>query len=208
MNSNNISRPMIRIALVALLLLSTNINAGGVSMSEQLYTLPQDCDFNAGDMRACAPQLLPPYSNPFSGILINAPKIVEWPKNDSPDNYMLDPFGRTMGSPFVLNIAGLYQLPYVTLGLNGDFSYEILVVAVNQKTAKAYEGKMERVGEVAILPELPSDSENDKNRISSSHFYLDLINDLNLPIANATYTVYATLGEYKSNVLTIKTIIK
>lgn len=196
------------VMLVTVLLLTTNINAGGVSMNDQLYVLPQDCDFNAGDMRTCAPQLLPPYSNPFRGILINGPKIVEWPKNDSPDNYMLDPFGRTMGSPFILNISGLYQLPYATLGLSGDFSYEILVVAVNEKTSEVYKGKMERVGDVSILPELPSDEVNDKNRISSSHFYLDLVNDLDIPITSAAYIVYATLGEYKSNVLTIKTIVK
>ena len=36
----------------------------------------------------------------------------------------------------------------------------------------------------------------------------DLVNICGVPIANAIYTVYATLGEYKSNVLTIKTVVK
>lgn len=177
-------------------------------MNNQLYVLPQDCDFISGDPRACAPQLTPKYSNPFRGILLNGPKNVTWPKNEDPEGYLKGPNGETLTGPLRLNVVGLYQLPYNTLDLKGDFSYEILVVAVNKSTSETYSGKMAKGDEFNIRPDLPGDRELDKVRISSSNFYVDLVNDLHIPIAEATYAVYATLGEYKSNVLTITTTVK
>lgn len=49
----------------------------GKGMAQQLYELPQNCDFINDDARICAPQLTPKYDNPFIGVLINSPsKIV------------------------------------------------------------------------------------------------------------------------------------
>ncbi|MES2824574.1 MAG: hypothetical protein V4732_13300 [Pseudomonadota bacterium] len=42
----------------------------------------------------------------------------------------------------------------------------------------------------------------------ANYFNMDLIENLGVPIADATYAVYATLGDFKSNVLTIKTKVK
>jgi hypothetical protein len=200
--------------LIFIFLLSTSVHAGGKTMSEQLYVLPQDCDFIAGDARACAPQLTPRYSNPFRGVLINGPKTVVWPKNDSPDNYTRGPFGGRDG-PFQLVVVVLYQLPYLTLGLDGDFRHEITVVVVNQQTDEVYSGRQQRIGFKGPQPrdfyseaDKKIDKELEKSRISGSYFKFNLADALRLPIINATYTVYATLGEYKSNVLTIKTIVK
>lgn len=54
-------------------------------------------------------------------------------------------------------------------------------------------------------PEVP---ESAHESASESYFNVDLVNNLNIPITEAIYTVYATLREYKSNVLTVKTFIK
>lgn len=179
-------------------------------MTKPLYELP-DCEFVEGRQSRCMPQLTPKYGNPFRGILINGPKVVTWPKNDSPDNYMKGPFGNTMEGPFGAYIAVLYMLPYATLNLDGDFSDEILVVAVNQKTQHVYKGKQRRYGfkppkHKDLSPEVIEAMRRDDSR--GSDFGVSLIDDLEIPIANATYTVYATLGEYKSNVLTIQTVVK
>ena len=121
---------------------------------------------------------------------------------------MKGPFDETMGGPFKFMVVVLYQLPYNALGLKGDFSHAITVVAVNQQTDKVYNGRKQRTGFKGPQPG-DFDQALDKGEIeTSSYFDIDLIDDLKLPIAPATYTVYATLGEYKSNVLTIKTMVK
>jgi hypothetical protein len=191
-------------------------NSDGNPMIEKLYEIPEDCDFmtvnndDAGE-NECTPKLLDPYFSEFSGILINGPKEVVWSGDISPQDFPESPWGGTSG-PLRLMIAGLVRLKYSTLGLNGDFSGDVLVVAVDQKTAQTYSGKMPQVD---FLPEPEPDvdtgammTEADRNMLITSMFNLDLVHDLDLPIIDATYSVYATLGEYKSNVLTITTKVE
>lgn len=179
-------------------------------MSKPLYELPENCDFINDDETACAPQLIPKYGNRFRGILINGPKLVTWPKDDSPKNYLKGPFGETLRGPFRSNVVILYRLPHSTLALKGDFQHEILIVAVNQNTQQAYSGKLRKVGSAYVPPDdlNPSIAKHLGNTIKSSSFKISLLDDLKVPITNATYTVYATLGEYKSNVITIQTVVK
>ena len=185
------------------------MQAHGENMSQLPYTLPQDCDFIRGAARDCAPQLARTDVS-FTGVLINGPKSVIWPKNDSPDNYMKDPFGEMMEGPFGLYIAIRYRFPYHTLGLKGDFENDILIVAVNQATQQVYSGTLHRTGFSTPWPDDPDPRavEALKTRLSGGYFKFPMVEDLRLPIATATYTVYATLGEYKSNVLTIKTVVE
>ena len=185
------------------------MQAHGENMSQSPYTLPQDCDFIRSAVRDCAPQLARTDVT-FTGVLINGPKSVIWPKNDSPDNYMKDPFGVMMEGPFRLYIAISYMFPYHTLGLNGDFENDILIVAVNQDTQQVYSGRLHKIGSKTRMPINPDPRavESLKTTLSGGYFKFPMVEDLRLPIASATYTVYATLGEYKSNILTIKTVVE
>jgi hypothetical protein len=184
--------------------------AGCASMSaadNKFYTLPETCDFaglEGGDeiSNACSPRLI---DRNYRGIVINGPIEIVWPKGAEPDRNP-SPFGTTKG-PARLIIAATYKLPEPTLGSNEDFNNEILFVAVNKITESVYSGKIPRFG-TTQKPDLGFPIDNNPNRYAKGYINPDLVNILSLPITNATYTVYATLGEYKSNVLTIKTIVK
>jgi hypothetical protein len=184
------------------------------TVSEKLYKLPENCSFTAisggTQENECSPVLLDPYFSTFSGLVINGPTEVIWPKDVSPEDFFPSPSGITNG-PLRLMVAGLARVQHHALGLKGDAGAEVLIVAVNEKTAQTYSGKMPKPDSEAIVGFEPVEialSEADRNALLTSHFNLDLVHDVELPIANATYTVYATLGELKSNVLTIKTTIK
>lgn len=195
----------------------TLIGYDGNLMVHKLYEIPENCDFMAisndhtGE-NECAPKLLDRHFSEFSGILINGPKEVVWDRDISPEDAPEGPWGGTSG-PIRLMIAGLARLKYSTLDLDGDFSGEVLVVAVDQKTAQIYSGKMPQA-EFLPEPGIEMDetesvmTETDRTMLVNSTFNLDLVHDLDLPIANAVYSVYATLGQYKSNVLTIRTKVE
>ncbi len=186
-------------------------------MADQLYQIPKDCDFSKvlnGDTHSneCTPILDNKFFSKFSGILINGPEQVVWPKDGNPEDYPVGPWGTSEG-PFRLMLAGLVRTEYKTLGLKGEASEEVLLVAVNQKTAKSYSGKMPKP-DVDTAPdfdmgmeEIPL-SEEEQNKLITSYFNFDLVQDLGLPIANASYNVYATLGEMKSNSIIIHTKVE
>ena len=81
----------------------------------------------------------------------------------------------------------------------------------NHKTNSVYQGKHPWSGfkpqRCYELPGHPLPS-NDPSKATYGVVNPDLVNICGLPVENATYTVYATFGEYKSNVLTIKTVVK
>ncbi|TYK64492.1 hypothetical protein [Colwellia echini] len=183
-------------------------------MSESLYEIPINCDFstitNANNSENdCSPKLTDSFFSTYSGILINAPKEVLWPKGVSFADNPVGPWGETEG-PLRLMVAGLIRLPYKSMGLKGNFSDTILVIAVNQATGESYSGRMPQPDLlpepdfINNLSERPR-SEKDGDVLISDNFNFDLVHDLGIPIMDASYHVYATLGEYKSNTVTIKT---
>jgi len=186
-------------------------------MSESLYEIPVNCDFstitNANNSENdCSPKLTDAFFSAYSGILINAPKEVQWPKGVSFADNPVGPWGETEG-PLRLMVAGLIRLPYKIMGLKGSFSDTILVIAVNQATGESYSGRMpqpdflpepEFINNLSVRPR----SEKDGDVLISDNFNFDLVHDLDIPIVDATYHVYATLGEYKSNTLTIKASVE
>lgn len=216
------------LVLIISLFIAACVNATEDEMNEskkkQLYELPQNCDFmevgnNASKEFACSPRLLDRFTSPFRGLLINGPADVVWPKNISKDEFTTSPFGGTSG-PLRLMVAGLSKVPDSTLGLDVDAAHEILIVAVDQLTAKSYSGKMKFFGfrgskpsAISLQSELPGvfpkvDDYDKSDTARKKYFNIDLVENLGIPIVNATYSVYATLGEYKSNVLIIKTTVK
>lgn len=186
-------------------------------MQNKLYHIPTDCDFSQvlnADTHSneCTPILDNKFFSKFSGLLINAPKEIVWPKNDDPSHYPAGPWGTTNG-PFRLMIAGLVRTEYKTLGLKGEASEDVLLVAVNQQTAQSYSGKMPQP-DVDTEPDFDMDmqeippTEEEQNKLLTSYFNFDLVHDLGLPIQKASYNVYATLGEMKSNSIIIHTDVK
>lgn len=173
------------------------------------FILP-DCNFsaletNTGGDNECSPKPAVGqfFDSNFRGIIINGPKEMIWSKGVEPQE--ANPWGSTRGAARLM-IAGYYQLPESTLGLDGKFKNEILFVAVNQNTKATYSGKIPKFGTGRVrISKRPG---NDPNELVGGYANADLVNICGVPIANATYTVYATLGEYKSNVLTIKTVVK
>jgi hypothetical protein len=181
-------------------------------MTTSLYTLPQHCDFsllgnNSGYSQECSPKLNPPESlNQFKGIAINLPNEVVWPKNVDPDSMEVMPNGDSLG-PFKLMVAGLVQLPYSTMNLNGEFRDEILVTAVDQATGQPYSGKRFQIG-FTSKPDMSNYGNNQNNTLTPDYFTIDLVQNLKIPIKSAQYQVYATLGEFKSNVITVDVVMK
>jgi hypothetical protein len=114
-------------------------------------------------------------------------------------------------------ITGVIQAKYMYLSLEGAFSDAVLLVAVNNNTSTAYSGRMSK-GDMHWMPKPPMTpeqqlehevyNEEKKDSLVEDHFTLDLVHDLGLPIEDATYTVYATLGQFKSNELTVVTRIE
>lgn len=178
-------------------------------MSEE-YELPRDCDFlsvgvNSATRSDCSPILKGGITSKFEGIVINGPKNIVWQEDADTTDLMVSPLGDTIGSPLKFVISGVARLPFNTLNLDGMFGYDVVIVAVNQETAQVYSGKMIRFG---VSPKGSVEPKSDKTVAVKSYFNVDLVNNLGIPISDGTYTVYATLADYKSNVLTIKTQVE
>lgn len=186
------------------------------TVTTKLYEIPENCNFvvaySGTQENECSPILTDRYFSEFSGILINAPKEVVLSKHASLEDHSANSKG-VVNNSLRLMIAGLARFKFSTLGLKGDTGGEVLVVAVNKETAQSYSGRMPKPDfEAPFVSENkssePALTEAEKNALLTSHFNLDLVHDLGLPIAEATYSVYATLGACKSNELVIKVKMK
>lgn len=135
-----------RVALLSVpFFISFMLDAVGDSMNEKLYELPQKCDFmavgnNSGLTNDCTPKLTGGLFSTFQGLVINGPSETVWPEDASLEDMEILPNGDAEG-PLKLMVAGLLQLPSNYLGLRGDLSDHVLLVAVNQKTGESYSGK-------------------------------------------------------------------
>lgn len=196
------------------ILISVTANLMNEETNVNLYMLPDDCDFsqvqaNSSTEFDCSPKLADRFFSEFRGLLINAPTAVVWPLNPPEVDVVTFPDGSNNG-PYRINVAGLANVPDSTLDLGGDVAYQVLLVAINQQTAHSYSGKMVEMGTPSIPPPgvLPGFEAQanppPQDQARTSYFNLDLVANLGVPIESATYTVYATLGEFKSNVLSVQ----
>lgn len=191
------------------------------SVTNPLYELSEDCDFtvaanNSTTQYECSPQLRDSYFRPFIGVLINGPATITWPKGASEEGNPPGPNGQTTG-PLRIMISGVVQLPFNAMGLNGEFADKVLIVAVDRKTANTYSGKIwfpESLPEPEpdnpddLFPETGEENTADLTAPVASYFNIDLLHNLEVPITSAVYSVYAQIGEYKSNVLRIETRVE
>ena len=177
------------------------------------WSLPENCDFmkvgnNSGTDNECTPILEDGMGRDGVGILINGPREQVWPKDFDDSDVFRHPDGSPVDSPLRLMVAGRFKLPYNTASLRGSFSYRVMLVAVNQDTGENYSGRMQPFGMVQEHPDIPSIEEGRENSYVGGPFNIDMVHNLGIPIADATYTVCATLGEFKSNVLNIRTRVE
>jgi len=180
--------------------------------NKELYSLPTGCDFfsignNDSIEFDCSPQLTDKFFSEFEGLLINTPDIISWPKGKEVSEYQGYPNGNN-DSPLKFMVAGLANVPDSTIKFNGDIANQILIIAVNQETAEIYSGKMIEMSASDLDLDIPTNTQESNHDFTRKHYFnIDLINNAGLPITNATYTVYATLGKYKSNVRVVTTKI-
>ncbi len=185
-------------------------------MHSRLYEIPEQCDFstvwnNTANANECSPKLTPEFFNPFQGILINTPITVELDGNLDLKDFIVTPAGHREG-PLRIMLAGSLQVPVGTLNKDCGLNEKVLIVAINQKTAETFSGYMSlfgfKVDPIEIpLPEGETEEDIAKGDVREL-FNVDLIENLKLPIMTADYTVYAVLGEYKSNVREVKVRVK
>lgn len=137
---------------------------------------------------SCSPEITPD----FRGILLNAPKVVQF----GPDTK--DPLFGGFARIFV---CGVCQFDYDYLGLGGSFIRAIQLFAVNAKTHQVYPGRIP-VGIEAAPARDPNDPA--QNVVIGEWFNPNLTRITSLPEEEGDYLVYATLGEYKSNTVRIQ----
>lgn len=145
--------------------------------------------FNEFQKYPCTPDI---DSDDFRGILLNAPKVVQF----GPDTK--DP---RFGGFARMYVCGACQFDYDYLGLGANFKAAIQLFAVNEKTHQVYPGRMQ-VGIKATPPRDPSIPI--QNQTIGEVFAPNLTRITAIPEEEGDYLVYATLGEYKSNTVRIQ----
>jgi hypothetical protein len=88
------------------------------------------------------------------------------------------------------------------LGLDGDFVQAIQLYAVNTKDQKVYPGRFHRRGFIVKPPKREDDGW--EPIATGQWFNPNLTKVTSIPQEEGDYSVYATLGDYKSNTVTIK----
>lgn len=160
------------------------------------YEIPTNCNFSSighsYSGNECSPII---NKSGYTGLLINVPQIVE-----ASDN-MVIPLASThrhdISQPFVISLAQ-------------RFKNSIVFVVVNKDTDQLYSGTLpdmeRRIPPPAYLKDDNSESGNKivRKEIIGGNVNVELVKLLRLPKNPARYFVYATVGTYKSNVLSVE----
>lgn len=180
-----------------------------LDINMQPYTIPENCDFNAvieggfgrngggiRDSNSCSPEIT---GYDYAGIVINAPKEIifssESTENDENALPICGTFADALGT-FVTNTRSLV--------------HSIVIVVVDTKTNQSWSGKIPEMQNQIRRPKgknerkKPLTAEELKGRTIGGYFNPNLFNITSMPLRETEYIVYATVGPYKSNVVTIK----
>lgn len=145
--------------------------------------------FNTFESYSCSPEIT---SDDFRGILLNAPKVVQF----GPDTK--DP---RFGGFARMYVCGVCRFDLNYLGLGGTFVSAIRLFAVNAKTHQVYPGGIP----MGIRPRPPPDPNDPaEDVVIAEWFNPNLTRVMDIPEEEGDYLVYATLGEYKSNTVRIQ----
>jgi hypothetical protein len=166
--------------------------APGKEGEAMAHVIDRKCDFSKVsaqfESNACTPQI---DGFSFEGLLINTPEEVVFSGSGS--------LSRAGGK---LMLCGACRFKQSFMNLRGHFIDQILFVAVNAKTHQTYSAKLESVPNA--IPGPDPDDGLDPAMLVGEVFNPDLGELLRLPAEEAEYIVYATIGPYRSNVLTTR----
>jgi hypothetical protein len=175
---------------------STASAGEGASMTE---SAPDDSAFQdvvpgSFSSNAATPEI-DDFDVDFRGLKLNAPSRVELTRGAA-------------FAHFVVCGVGVFDWNY--MDLDGDFLESIVIVAVDSETHQSRSGRMRitenRAAGIPVREKLGLSAEDFANRSVEKYFNPDVGALLELPAAPATYDVYATLGEYKSNVVEVQLV--
>ena len=143
----------------------------------------------------CSPEVEDPE---FRGLVLAAPESVRYTPGRS--NPLTGAF-----APVI--VCGTYVLAYGALGLDGDFVDAMVFVAVDDDRRETFSGRI-----TGVENEIPAPSVFDTSDLTPADFAADVVTGyfnpnlatiLSLPERPADYVVYAVLGPYESNRVTI-----
>ena len=161
-------------------------------MSNDDWELPTDCDFSDVEDISFPAPCSPKFKNAgFVGLVINVPEKVR------------------LGDDFSVNVFGRYRHRLSDeLSLGASFMNSIVFMAVDKETQEVYSGQIEEDEN-----EIPDDDEGDEEEPDpeedvrvGGYVNPDLVEVVGLPARPARYTVYATVGTYKSNVMDLEVV--
>ncbi|MBU3004972.1 hypothetical protein [Paraglaciecola arctica] len=149
-------------------------------------------ELNSDSKNLCSPDIST--QSDFIGVAINVPTEVEFEAAKPAED----------GSFTVIPICGFYQLDLAELSKDSV----IQLFAMNVETQQVYRGNLieEDAGTEEPMPfdepELqPQDLEG---QLLSAYFNPNLVQYVDLPIAEATYKILVQIGQVKSNVVEVK----
>ena len=82
------------------------------------------------------------------------------------------------------------------------------LVMVDDESQQAFTARVWHDQPSHPLPERPEREENLENIVQLEYYSGDVIEQLELPVRPAQYTVYATLENHESNVVSVRVIIE
>jgi hypothetical protein len=145
-----------------------------------------------GNPNACTPTV----PDDFVGIRIDAPQEVRYAPGGR------DPIDGTFTA---IVICGVYCVEAAKVAHHPDPKRAMVVTAIGAATRQAFSSAL--APNVSMPPpkdETPPDPKGYEGVAWQGYFNFNLLEYLDLPERPATYTVFVTLDEYRSNVVTVK----
>lgn len=169
-------------------------NQGNNAMPDQFANIEP----NSFKSYPCTPQ---PAVGDFSfrGILLAGPKKVEFRPDGQSRDLLSDAFGDMI-------VCGSATFDYNFMELRCHFLFQITFVAVERSTHRSFSGTIAQPGMVTPPVQRDVSKEEGARRVVTKYFNPNLVSMLGLPPQAGIYDVYAHLGEYRSNVVTIELI--
>jgi hypothetical protein len=139
----------------------------------------------------CTPRI----GGDFIGIRINAPEVIDYTQGER--DPITGAFGRAI-------LCGIYRFESALLLQTEGFKKTATLVAVDTKTHQPYTAKMVHDHLEIPNPDPPRFSPEVLEGVyETGYFNINMLDFLGLPEQPATYDIFVTLQQHKSNVATV-----
>lgn len=191
-------RPWLHILPYALWLLAAGCQKKHDEVSHRVqapYVIPSVPDSAFDEIEGsflgypCSPEIT---DEDFRGIVLNGPKRVLFGEDTRDPRF---------GGFARMYVCGVCQFDHDYLGLGGNFATNITFFAVNAKTHRVHPGRLS--AGIQIRPTRDPDDPR-QNVVTGQWFNPNLARITDIPAEEGDYLVYATLGDHKSNTVTIQ----